>query len=566
MITLWNRGRNDAPLTVSVELGDVDLPELRQIVGFPYPINEVSRIAALHRTDILDTPAEEAYDEIVRAAADLCGTPISLVSLIDEHRQWFKAKTGIDASETPRDGTFCAYAICRDELTEVRDAREDDRFTSHPFVVNDPHVRFYAGVPLRAAGGYSYGMLCVIDTVPRVLTVDQREGLSQLARQVTVLLELRESIHQLHEACRDLELAHCERDAAEARLWHGAHYDALTGLPNRTLLMERVETAFAASPITGRPVAMLICDVDDFKLVNDGLGHPAGDQLLVEIARRLRGCVRETDIVARFGGDEFVVVMNGADPHTVGLLAARILDEIAAPIMIGAQADFRPSISIGVAFQTPGANGDQLLSNADAAMYRAKSLGGGRMCPFDAALHSDVVDRLTITTDVRTALTNDELFCLHQPEIDLLDGHLFGLESLVRWRHPTRGILSPDLFVPILEASNGIFALFDRVLHLSLEAQAGWFAELGTRPTVAVNLSARQLHDPNLADTIRTALARFSAPTEALCLEVTESALASPRRSKCCTTSTAKGYISPSTTSGSDGRQWRGCRCFPGTC
>jgi len=116
----------------------------------------VSRIAALHRTDILDTPAEEAYDEIVRAAADLCGTPISLVSLIDEHRQWFKAKTGIDASETPRGGTFCAYAICRDELTEVRDAREDDRFTSHPFVVNDPHVRFYAGVPLRAAGGYSY--------------------------------------------------------------------------------------------------------------------------------------------------------------------------------------------------------------------------------------------------------------------------------------------------------------------------------------------------------------------------------------------------------------------------
>jgi len=403
----------------------------------------------------------------------------------------------------------------------------------------------------------------VIDTAPRVLTVDQREGLAQLARQVTVLLELRESIHQLHEACRDLELAHCERGAAEARLWHGAHYNALTGLPNRTLLMERVETAFAASPITGRPVAMLICDVDDFKLVNDGLGHPAGDQLLVEIAHRLRPRNRHRRTLRRrrvCRRDE------RRRPTHRWSARRRILDEIAAPIMIGAQADFRPSISIGVAFQTPGANGDQLLSNADAAMYRAKSLGGGRMCPFDAALHSDVVDRLTITTDVRTALTNDELFCLHQPEIDLLDGHLFGLESLVRWRHPTRGILSPDLFVPILEASNGIFALFDRVLHLSLEAQAGWFAELGTRPTVAVNLSARQLHDPNLADTIRTALARFSAPTEALCLEVTESALASPRRSKCCTTSTAKGYISPSTTSGSDGRQWRGCRCFPGTC
>ncbi len=505
----------------------VTLPERRQSSAFPYPADETRRLAALHSADILDTPAEDVYDDIVRAAADLCGTPVSLVSLIDEDRQWFKAKVGIDADETSRDVAFCAHAICSDALMEVPDARYDDRFASNPLVIDDPSVRFYAGAPLRAAAGYSYGTLCVIDTVPRVLSAEQRRGLSRLARQVTVLLELRESVNHLSHAYGELELAHHERDEVEARLRYQAHHDALTALPNRALLMERIETAFATSRATGQLVAMLICDLDDFKLVNDGLGHPAGDQLLIEIAHRLRSCVRDNDTVARFGGDEFVVLVNNADQDLVVKLATRILHEMAVPMTIGGRHDFRPAISIGVAFLTPGITGDELLSNADAAMYQAKSMGGGQMCLFDAAVRADVVDRLTITTDLRTAVTNDELFCLHQPEIDLLTGDLFGLESLVRWQHPTRGILLPDQFVPILEASNGTGALFERVLHLTLAAQARWAAGLGHRPAVAVNLSARQLHDADLVDTICTALALFQAPPESLWLEVTETALAS---------------------------------------
>ncbi len=503
------------------------LPDLQLGVGFPYPHDETGRLEALHRADVLDTPAEEVYDEIVRAAAELCATPVSLVSLIDEDRQWFKAKVGLDAHQTPRDVSFCAHAICSEDLMEVPDAHDDDRFASNPFVIGDPNVRFYAGVPLRSAAGYSYGTLCVVDIVPRVLTLEQRKGLSRLARQVTVLLELRESINQLSHAYGQLETAHLERDAVEANLRHHAHYDLLTGLPNRALLMAHMETAFAESVSTGRPFALLICDLDDFKLVNDGLGHPAGDQLLVEVARRLQRCVRENDTVARFGGDEFVVLINNVDEHTVAQLGTRILDEMSAPISIGGRDDLRPSISIGVAAQTPGVDGDELLSNADAAMYRAKSLGGGRMCQFDAALRSDVIDRLTIATEFRTAVANDELFCLHQPEIDLVDGHLFGLESLVRWHHPTRGVLLPNQFVPILEATHGTGALFEQVLHLTLEAQAGWAARLDQWPAVAVNLSARQLDDSSLADTVRSALARFSAPPESLWLEVTESALAS---------------------------------------
>ncbi|HSP29574.1 MAG TPA: EAL domain-containing protein [Ilumatobacteraceae bacterium] len=502
-------------------------PDRRQSRSFPYPDDEIGRIAALHRADVLDTPAEEVYDEIVRAAAELCGTPISLVSLIDEDRQWFKAKVGIDVDETPRDVAFCAHAICSEELLEVPNTLDDDRFSSNPFVVNAPNVKFYAGAPLRTEAGYSYGTLCVIDTVPRLLTPDQRDGLSRLARQVTVLLELRGTINQLSDAYGQLELAHQERDEVEASLRHQAHYDSLTALPNRALLMERVEAAVVASATTGRPFAMLICDVDDFKDVNDGLGHPAGDQLLVEVACRLRNCVREEDTVARFGGDEFVVLINDTDQHAVALLGARILEEMTAPLSVGGRDDIRPTMSIGVALSTPGVDGDALLSNADAAMYRAKALGGGRVCQFDAVLRDEVVDRLNITTAFRAAVTNDELFCLHQPEIDLVGGELFGLESLVRWRHPTRGVLRPEQFVPILEATNGTGALFDRVLHLTLATQADWAASLGEWPNVAINLSARQLDDSRLADTIGSALAQFSAPAESLWLEVTESALAS---------------------------------------
>lgn len=512
----------------SADLHDpVRLPERRVGVGFPYPHDETGRLEALHCADILDTPPEEVYDEIVQAAVELCRTPISLVTLVDEDRQWFKAKVGLDADETGRDVAFCAHAICSEGLMEVPDAHDDERFASNPLVLGEPKIRFYAGVPLRSAVGNSYGTLCVIDTVPRALTLEQRDVLTRLARQVTALLELRESVNRLSLTNDQLELARRDRDAAEASVRHNARFDGLTDLPNRVLLAERIEAAVAACVPTGRPLAMLMCDLDDFKLVNDGLGRSAGDQLLSEVARRIRTCVRDTDTVARFGDDEFAVVIDNADCHIVAQLGTRILDAMAAPIAIGGCDGFRPSISIGVATHTPGATGDELLSNAGAAMHRAKELGGGRMCEFDGSLRTDIVDRLIIPTEFPTAVTNGELFCVHQPEVDLLTGHLLALESMVRWRHPTRGILLPDQFVPVVEATCGAGALFDQVLQLTLEAQAAWADRLGQRPLVAVNLSPRQLDDRDLADKIRSAVTRFSAPPESLRLEVTERAMSS---------------------------------------
>jgi PAS domain S-box-containing protein len=191
----------------------IDLPH-RPLSSVECPLDEAARLAALHAADVLDTPPEAIYDELVRAAAELCGTPIALISLIDEDRQWFKAKVGLEADQMPRDVAFCAHAICGDELMEVVDASLDERFRDNPFVLDDPFVRFYAGVPLRTAAGFSYGTLCVIDVVARRLSVEQRAGLSRLARQVAVLLELRQTVNELSRALRQRDALLAERDNA----------------------------------------------------------------------------------------------------------------------------------------------------------------------------------------------------------------------------------------------------------------------------------------------------------------------------------------------------------------
>lgn len=208
---LYAGGRGPADLYAPIAL-----PDRPQGQGFPYPDDEAGRIDALHFADVLDTPAEEEYDEIVREAAEICGTPISLVSLIDDDRQWFKAKVGLDVDETPRHVAFCAHAICAEDLMEVPDALADERFSSNPLVLGDPNIRFYAGVPLRSVAGHNYGTLCVIDTTSRELTPEQRDRLIRLARQVTLFLELREMTNRVNHANVQLALVHSDAGAAEA--------------------------------------------------------------------------------------------------------------------------------------------------------------------------------------------------------------------------------------------------------------------------------------------------------------------------------------------------------------
>ncbi|MFP5321635.1 MAG: putative bifunctional diguanylate cyclase/phosphodiesterase [Acidimicrobiia bacterium] len=308
-------------------------------------------------------------------------------------------------------------------------------------------------------------------------------------------------------------------------LRHHALRDPLTGLPNRSLLTERLDRALRDLE-PGEELALLFCDLDHFKVVNDSLGHPAGDDLLRIIADRFRGCVRPGDTVARLGGDEFVVLVSpavGIAEHA-DLLAQRILDQVGAPVDLVPGQRITPSVSIGIrTTDDPGADPAELVGDADAAMYTAKSRGRAGAARFDPAMRQAAIDRLVVDTELRRALDEGQLRCVYQAEVDLQTGALFGLECLVRWQHPEHGVLGPERFIPHAEVNGMVGEIFAFVLDDALAAQQRWTKVLGTRPPVAVNVSPAQRL--GLASVVLAALARHQVPAGSLWLEVTESAL-----------------------------------------
>ena len=319
-----------------------------------------------------------------------------------------------------------------------------------------------------------------------------------------------------------------DRDDVERALRYQARHDPLTGLPNRLRLHERAQRALDRGGSGPGAVALLLVDLDDFKLVNDGLGHHTGDEVLSEVAGRLRASVRPGDLVARLGGDEFVVLAEGAaDEAAIRALADRLLARMQEPFRLETGAQISVGGSVGVAVSQPGQDAAELLRDADVALYQAKRLGGGRVACFDATLRVEAIERLETSQQLRGALGGDELFCLYQPELVIASGELFGFEALVRWRHPERGLLSPDQFVGIAEDAGLAGPLFDEVLGRALDAQGQWGKRLGFLPPVSVNLSPRQLGDETLPDRIAVALTRLHRPAGLLWLEVTESAMAS---------------------------------------
>jgi diguanylate cyclase (GGDEF)-like protein/PAS domain S-box-containing protein len=321
-----------------------------------------------------------------------------------------------------------------------------------------------------------------------------------------------------------------ERRTTEAELLREletrATHDELTGLPNRALLGVRLEEALERRQGHDGGVTLLLCDLDDFKIVNDALGHPAGDQVLAEVARRLRDSVRDRDLVARLGGDEFAILLEEADEETVQALTDRLLEIVPRPVVLDTGQPVEVGLSIGVADSGPLHDEQSLLRDADATLYHAKHRGKLRAERFDDQLRLEVLERLALPQQLRAGLADDELFCLHQPEIDLTTGRLFAFESLVRWQHPERGLLGPARFVPLAEAAGLSGELFTRVLEDTLAAQQRWATRLGFRPATSVNLSARQLDDESLPGNVAMALTRTDTPADLLWLEVTETALA----------------------------------------
>src|SRR5207253_2922826 len=296
-----------------------------------------------------------------------------------------------------------------------------------------------------------------------------------------------------------------ERKRAQERLAHQALHDPLTELPNRALFLDRLALALARLRRRPSNLAVLFADVDRFKVVNDSLGHDAGDRLLVSLARRLRDVLRPGDTLARFGGDEFAVLCEDLEPDGVESIAARMMDALAEPFTVGGGEVFA-TMSVGIALasdadERPAA----LLRDADAAMYLAKDRGRARFELFDEAMRDRSIERLVMENALRRAPERGQLRVLYQPIVRLDDGVVIGAEALARWAHPERGLLEPAQFIPLAEDTGVIVASGRWVLDEACREAARWTGN-GKRPSVSVNLSARELPRPDLVDAVAEAL------------------------------------------------------------
>ncbi|HSL58170.1 MAG TPA: EAL domain-containing protein [Acidimicrobiales bacterium] len=300
--------------------------------------------------------------------------------------------------------------------------------------------------------------------------------------------------------------------------------DPVTGLPNRAALWEAVAGELDTDAITP---AVLFVDIDDFKVVNDSFGHGTGDLVLAEVAGRLRGCARGSDLVARFGADEFVVLVAGADRQVAATMAQRVVDEVARPIVV-AGTEISVTVSVGIVVPDGPVDPEALLRDADIAMHQAKAAGKRRATEFDEELRTSAQHRLVVLAELRRALDDGAggLTVHYQPVVTLTSGAMVGVEALVRWQHPELGNVSPGEFVPLAEQA-GLVSELDRfVLDRALADLAVWRAAPGgERLHVAVNLSARDLAEPTLVDDVAAALARHGLGGGALHLELTESAM-----------------------------------------
>jgi diguanylate cyclase (GGDEF)-like protein/PAS domain S-box-containing protein len=316
-----------------------------------------------------------------------------------------------------------------------------------------------------------------------------------------------------------------ERKLAEDQISFLAHHDILTGLPNRSLLKDRLVQAMLQTERHNPCVSVVFIDLDNFKSVNDSQGHSAGDDLLKIVAGRMVKCVRPVDAVVRLGGDEFVILLvdqpEGSDAISVTL--DRVRTAISEPITIGGRV-FHVTCSMGVAtFPHDGADAETLLMNADAAMYKVKETGGDGFQFFTAQMNITAHERLALQDAMRDGLARSEFYLLYQPQVDLKSGEIFAVEALVRWRHPKLGVVSPDRFIPLAEETGLIVPLGDWILKEACRQNKAW-QDAGLLPvSVCVNVSARQFQDKNLIKHVTSALTESGLSAEYLELELTES-------------------------------------------
>ena len=361
----------------------------------------------------------------------------------------------------------------------------------------------WLGVPLQT-GGRVFGAI-VVQSYSRTVRYQEKdkEILTFVARHIASALERKKDLDRIERL---------------------AYNDALTGLPNHLLLKDRLEIAIARAARKSRSLAVLFLDLDRFKVVNDSLGHPAGDELLQKVSGRLSSLVRQGDTIARLGGDEFVIVLSDLTrAEDASLVAEKILSAVRSPFKVGAEELFITT-SIGVSlYPGDGSTGDILIKNADTAMYRAKEQGRDHFRYFTPQLSELSVQRLTMETGLRKAIEHREFILHYQPIFELAEGRLAGMEALIRWRHPDRGLILPGEFIPIAEETGLIVTLGDWVLSSACAQAVAWKDAGLAPPRLSVNLSTRQLRSPGFASQVAATLAKSGLPARDLNFEVTES-------------------------------------------
>jgi diguanylate cyclase (GGDEF)-like protein/PAS domain S-box-containing protein len=629
----------------------------------PFEQLEIDRLAALKSYNVLDTPPEDVFDDIVKVASTALSAPIALLTLVDADRQWFKAKTGVDIGETDRSISFCAHTVSLNTFFSIPDLTADQRFRNNPFVVNDPNLRFYAGCPITTPEGYSIGAVCVLDTRPRSVETSEIELLTRLSGLAMTQLgirrdgyqrmqfaeELRDAHEELIQAAIQLETRFAQRTQAlrvsenrfrtvvegleeailiinfkrivqyanvritdltgyapeeivgkapcaqflkeaniidsrlqlalvqrrisdvweacikrkdgsefwaeiktkpyvdengksagmlcsildiserkryQEELTHQAFSDTLTKLPNRVLFLNRLDKSLEADRRLRHLTGLLFIDLDNFKIINDSLGHAVGDELLIAVSARLQLLMRPQDTLARLGGDEFVILLDGLHTSVEAAGVAERVSQCLQEAITLRGREVYTTASIGVALSDgTRIDADGLLRQADIAMYRAKSLGKGSYFVFDNSMNEEARERLELETELRLAIANNELRLHYQPIIDMSTGEVVQIEALVRWDHPVRGLLGPNKFITLAEESGLIVPLGLWVLENACFEMTRIDKLLlhHTPLVICVNLSTRQFYQANMVEEIGQVLRSTGLPARRLKLEITES-------------------------------------------
>ncbi|TAN47811.1 MAG: EAL domain-containing protein [Methylococcaceae bacterium] len=481
-----------------------------------------SRLAELHEASrtllgllVHTTLRTDLLQAGIDALAKLLQARYGAIGILERGELTQFVYCGVTPTEAERIGRLpegrglLGVVVQEDQSLRLDDLTQDPRSAGFP--PHHPAMTALLAVPISNLGNV-YGRIYLCDKLGGAAFTAEDELLAQsFAHSLSMVLDNAREIEETQNVVRRLDFM--------------AHFDSLTGLPNRELFADRLQQIIAEHTRYKRYVAILFLDIDNFKVVNDALGHPAGDELLIAATERIRHVIRESDTIARFGGDEFTVMLADLEePSYAAAVAQKILNAMTPPFLLGDEHEMYVSISIGIAvYPTDGGAIEPLLKNADTAMYYAKSQGKNNYQFFAEDMNVEAQQRLEMERHLRNALQRQEMTLHYQPQLDLLSGETVGVEALLRWSSPVLGQVTPARFIPIAEETGLIIPIGAWVLRTACQQARVW-RDMGLpHLRMAVNLSVRQFRHAELKETVLEALQENGLPADALELEITES-------------------------------------------